>query len=63
MFVYAVFVDDHEYGSMRMHSLYLDEYAAHNCVLALSPNLDGVSVQRFTMVNACDSSPDPKEDP
>lgn len=50
-YLYSVFIDDHEHGSMRMVATYLDKYAAVSHARAMSSNGDGVTVKSYQAIN------------
>lgn len=51
---FAVFVDDHDHGSMRLVATYLDEYAACGFAQVLSPSGDGIKIVEYQALNCCD---------
>ncbi len=53
-YLYSLFADDHEHGSMRLVATYLDEYAALNHAQALSPNGDGIHLMKYQIINVTD---------
>ena len=51
-YFYSLFVDDHENGSMKLDSTYLDEYAARSAGEKLSPSGDGIAIFKYQALNA-----------
>lgn len=56
-YFYAVFVDDHEIGSMRLVATYLEEWAAKAYGRTLSPTGDGISIIKYQALNSIGIEP------